>query len=116
MKSVLLKHSNNSFKILPKLHVGPLHPDGHEAVVVVEIEVEVVIVVVFVVEVVVVVEFVVVVVVVVVVLVVVVVVIVVVVVVVVLGADVVCIHSDLVDRLQVSPVQPSNSKQRQRSG
>ena len=111
MKSVLLKHSTNSLKILPKLHAGPLHPDGHEAVVVVEIEVEVVIVVVFVVEVVVVV-----VVVVLVVVVVVVVVIVVVVVVVVLGADVVWIHSDLVDRLQVSPVQPSKSKQRQRSG
>ena len=94
MKSVLLKHSTNSLKILPKLHVGPLHPDGHEAVVVVEIEVEVVVVVVFVVE----------------------VVVEVVVVVVVLGADVVCIHSDLVDRLQVSPVQPSKSKQRQRSG
>ena len=92
MKSVLLKHSTNSFKILPKLHVGPLHPDGHEAVVVVEIEV--VVAVVFVVE----------------------VVVEVVVVVIVLGADVVCIHSDLVDRLQVSPVQPSKSKQRQRSG
>ena len=39
MKSVLLKHSTNSLKILPKLHVGPLHPVGHEAVVVVEIEV-----------------------------------------------------------------------------
>ena len=113
MKSVLLKHVTNSLKILPKLHVGPLHPDGHEAVVVVEIEVEVVIVVVFVVEVVVVV---VVVVLVVVVVVVVVIVVVVVVVVVVFGADVVCIHSDLVDRLQVSPVQPSKSKQRQRSG
>ena len=49
MKSVLLKHSTNSLKILPKLHVGPLHPDGHEAVVVVEIEVEVVVFVVFVV-------------------------------------------------------------------
>ena len=36
-------------KILPKLHVGPLHPVGHEAVVVVEIEVEVVVFVVFVV-------------------------------------------------------------------
>ena len=94
MKSVLLKHSTNSLKILPKLHVGPLHPVGHEAVVVVEIEVEVVVVVVFVVE----------------------VVVEVVVVVIVLGADVVCIHSDLVDRLQVSPVQPSKSKQRQRSG
>ena len=94
MKSVLLKHSTNSFKILPKLHVGPLHPDGHEAVVVVEIEVVVVVAVVFVVE----------------------VVVEVVVVVIVLGADVVCIHSDLVDRLQVSPVQPSKSKQRQRSG
>ena len=92
MKLVLLKHSTNSFKILPKLHVGPLHPDGHEAVVVVEIEVEVVVVVVFVVE----------------------VVVEVVVVVVVLGADVVWIPSDLVDRLQESPVQPS--KQRQRSG
>ena len=33
-------------KILPKLHVGPLHPDGHVALVVVEIEVEVVVVVV----------------------------------------------------------------------
>ena len=91
MKSVLLKYSTNSLKILPKLHVGPLHPVGHEAVVVVEIEVEVVVVVVFVVE----------------------VVVEVVVVVVVLGADVVCIHSD---RLQVSPVQPSKSKQRQGSG
>ena len=49
MKSVLLKHSTNSLKILPKLHVGPLHPVGHEAVVVVEIEVEVVVFVVFVV-------------------------------------------------------------------
>ena len=39
----MLRHSTNSFKILPKLHVGPLHPDGHEAVVVVEIEVEVVV-------------------------------------------------------------------------
>ena len=113
MNSVLLKNSTNSLKILPKLHVGPLHPDGHEAVVVVEIGIEVVIVVVFVVEVVVVV---VVVVLVVVVVVVVVIVVVVVVVVVVFGADVVCIHSDLVDRLQVSPVQPSKSKQRQRSG
>ena len=46
MKSVLLKHSTNSLKILPKLHVGPLHPDGHEAVVVVELEVVVVVVVV----------------------------------------------------------------------
>ena len=86
MKSVLLKNSTNSLKILPKLHVGPLHPDGHEAVVVVEIEVEVVVVVV----------------------------VFVVVAVVVLGADVVCIHSDPVDRLQESPVHPS--KQRQRSG
>ena len=43
MKSVLLKHSPNSLKILPKLHVGPLHPDGHEAVVEIEIEVEVVV-------------------------------------------------------------------------
>ena len=49
MKSVLLEHSTNSLKILPKLHVGPLHPDGHEAVVVVEIEVEAVVVVVVVV-------------------------------------------------------------------
>ena len=49
MNSVLLKNSTNSLKILPKLHVGPLHPDGHEAVVVVEIEVEVVVFVVFVV-------------------------------------------------------------------
>ena len=49
MKSVLLKHSTNSLKILPKLHVEPLHPVGHEAVVVVEIEVEVVVFVVFVV-------------------------------------------------------------------
>ena len=49
MKSVLLKHSTNSLKILPKLHVGPLHPDGHEAVVVVELEVVVVVVVVVVV-------------------------------------------------------------------
>ena len=49
MKSVLLKHSTNSLKILPKLHVGPLHPVVHEAVVVVEIEVEVVVFVVFVV-------------------------------------------------------------------
>ena len=114
MKSLLLTCSTNSLKILPKLHAGPLHPDGHEAVVVVEIEVEVVVVVVFVVEVVVEVVGVVVVVVVLVVVVVVVVVIVVVVVVVVLGADVVWIHSDLVDRLQESPVQPS--KQRQRSG
>ena len=46
MKSVLLKNSTNSLKILPILHVGPLHPDEHEAVVVVEIEVEVVFVVV----------------------------------------------------------------------
>ena len=46
MKSVLLDYS---LKILPKLHVGPLHPDGHEAVVVVEIEVEAVVVVVVVV-------------------------------------------------------------------
>ena len=30
-------------KILPILHVGPLHPDGHEAVVEIEIEVEVVV-------------------------------------------------------------------------
>ena len=45
MKSVLLKHSTNSLKILPKLHVGPLHPVGHEAVV----EIEVVVFVVFVV-------------------------------------------------------------------
>ena len=36
MKSVLLDYSTNSLKILPKLHVGPLHPDGHEAVVVAE--------------------------------------------------------------------------------
>ena len=43
MKSVLLKHSTNSLKILPILHVGPLHPDGHEAVVEIEIEVEVVV-------------------------------------------------------------------------
>ena len=43
MKSVLLKYSTNSLKILPKLHVGPLHPDGHEAVVEIEIEVEVVV-------------------------------------------------------------------------
>ena len=43
MKSVLLKHSTNSLKILPKLHVGPLHPDGHEAVVEIEIEVDVVV-------------------------------------------------------------------------
>ena len=49
MNSVLLKNSTNSLKILPKLHVGPLHPVGHEAVVVVEIEVEVVVFVVFVV-------------------------------------------------------------------
>ena len=42
------------------------------------------------------------------------VIVVVVVVVVILGADVVWIPSDLVDRLQESPVQPS--KQRQRSG
>ena len=42
MKSVLLDYS---LKILPKLHVGPLHPDGHEAEVVVEIEVVVVVVV-----------------------------------------------------------------------
>ena len=48
MKSVLLKHSTNSLKILPKLHVGPLHPVGHEAVVVVEIEVVVFVVVVLV--------------------------------------------------------------------
>ena len=43
-------------------------------------------------------------------------VVVIVVVVVILDADVVWIQSDLVDRLQVSPVQPSKSKQRQRSG
>ena len=43
MKSVLLKNSTNSLKILPILHVGPLHPDGHEAVVEIEIEVEVVV-------------------------------------------------------------------------
>ena len=49
MKSLLLTCSTNSLKILPKLHAGPLHPDGHEAVVVVEIEVEVVVVVVIVV-------------------------------------------------------------------
>ena len=49
MNSVLLKHSTNPLKMLPKLHVGPLHPVGHEAVVVVEIEVEVVVFVVFVV-------------------------------------------------------------------
>ena len=49
MKSVLLKNSTNLLKILPILHVGPLHPDEHEAVVVVEIEVEVVVVVVVVV-------------------------------------------------------------------
>ena len=49
MKSVLVTCSTNSLKILPKLHAGPLHPDGHEAVVVVEIEVEVVVFVVFVV-------------------------------------------------------------------
>ena len=49
MKSVFLTYSTNSLKILPKLHAGPLHPDGHEAVVVVEIEVEVVVVVVVVV-------------------------------------------------------------------
>ena len=49
MNLVLLKNSINSLKILPKLHVGPLHPVGHEAVVVVEIEVEVVVFVVFVV-------------------------------------------------------------------
>ena len=49
MKSLLLTCSTNSLKILPKLHVGPLHPVGHEAVVVVEIEVEVVVFVVFVV-------------------------------------------------------------------
>ena len=95
MKSVLLKHSTNSLKILPKLHVGPLHPNGHKAVVVVEIEVVVIVVFVVVVKVV----F---------------VVVVVVAVVVILGADVVWIHSDMVDRLQESPVQPS--KQRQRSG
>ena len=90
MKSVLLDYS---LKILPKLHVGPLHPDGHEAVVVVEIEVEVVVVVVVVV----------------------VVAVVVVVVVVVLVVDVdVVVDADLVDLLQDSPVQPS--KQRQRSG
>ena len=88
MKSVLLDYS---LKILPKLHVGPLHPDGHEAVVVVEIEVEVVVVVVVVVG----------------------VVVVVVVVVLVVDVDVV-VDADLVDLLQDSPVQPS--KQRQRSG
>ena len=43
MKSVLLTCSTNSLKILPKLHVGPLHPDGHEAVVEIEIEVDVVV-------------------------------------------------------------------------
>ena len=43
MKSVLLKNSTNSLKILPILHVGPLHPDGHEAVVEIEIEVDVVV-------------------------------------------------------------------------
>ena len=43
MKSVLLKNSTNSLKILPILHVGPLHPYGHEAVVEIEIEVEVVV-------------------------------------------------------------------------
>ena len=43
MKSVLLKNSTNSLKILPILQVGPLHPDGHEAVVEIEIEVEVVV-------------------------------------------------------------------------
>ena len=43
MKSVLLKNSTNLLKILPILHVGPLHPDGHEAVVEIEIEVEVVV-------------------------------------------------------------------------
>ena len=49
VKSLLLTCSTNSLKILPKLHAGPLHPDGHEAVVVVEIEVVVVVVVVVVV-------------------------------------------------------------------
>ena len=39
----MLRNSTNSLKILPKLHVGPLHPDGHEAVVEIEIEVEVVV-------------------------------------------------------------------------
>ena len=50
MKSVLLKNSTNLLKILPILHVGPLHPDEHEAVVVVEIEVVFVVVVEVVVE------------------------------------------------------------------
>ena len=89
MKSVLLKHSTNSLKILPKLHVGPLHPDGHEAVVEIEIEVKVEVEVEVVVEV------------------------AVLVVVLVVDVDVV-VYADLVDLLQDSPVQPS--KQRQRSG